>query len=655
MKIIPKTKKDFAWVKYSPDEIRTRAKKSVEILKKVIDEIKNIPKEKRNFENTVYALEATGETASIDNPMFFLHYVSTDPAVRKASEEMEEYISKEAININTDKDLYRAFLEYNPKSEKLSNVEIRLYEDYKRDFERKGFHLPEKIQDKIKRIKKEISTLHIKFSSNIASHHDFILCTKEELLGLPDSYISNLKIDSKTKKYIVTLAYPEMGPFMEFADNHKKRQELADKISQKGGKENIKILGRLLRLRRELANLLGFKYFADYEVEKNIANSSKIIETFLKDTIKKLEIGYRKEFSELEKYVKNKFGNIKLTYFNTGYYSAKMKKDLFDYDPNHIKEYFELNAVIEKMFEIFGGLFNVTFKENKVLPKWHKDMKIFDVLDKGKVCGHIGFDLYPRKDKYSHMACWNLIRGRANKFRGDTYLAPTSVIVGNFPNGTKATPSLLSFGEIETMFHEFGHAMHGVLSRATFASQSGTSVMFDFVEMPSQLFENWVDNAKNIKNISMHYKTGKKLDDKMVDKILQSKKFREQSEFYRIFVMSLQDLEMHTNKWNINPIVLDRQIRKKYFSIHPSPKSLFPASWGHMTDYAAKYYAYMWAIVYSYDVFSRFKKEGIMNKKVGMELRRKILEKGDSEDPIKLMTDFLGRKPNNKAFLEALK
>jgi thimet oligopeptidase len=478
------------------------------------------------------------------------------------------------------------------------------------------------------------------------------LCSEEDLVGLSKSYISNLKIDKKTNKRMVTLAYPELVPFLSFSESEGKRKELADKVSQRGGRKNLQILVELLKLRNKMAKLLGFENYVAYAVSDKIAEKPENVKRFLEDAIPDLMKKARTELSELQGFVDKKFPGKKISYYNQKYFSMKMQKDIFNYDSSLVKEYFELNNVISKMLDIFGKVFSVSFKENRLLSKWHKDVKIFDVIEKRKVVGHICFDLFPRPDKFSHMACWGLMRG---KKYGEDYTAPVSAVVGNFPKSSKSSPSLLSFGEIETLFHEFGHSLHNVFSRAEIVSQTGFGVAWDFVEMPSQLFENWARDKKILKGISKHYKTGKPLDNKIIENIVRSFKFMESSDFLVQFVYALQDYTMHSTKYNIPPLKLDREFNKKYWEIPKSPKSLFPAGFGHMTDYAAKYYSYMWAIVYAYDIFSKFQKDGIMNKKTGTELRKKILEKGGSRDELQQMEDFLGRKPNNKAFLEALK
>lgn len=654
MKIIPKTKKDFAWVKWGPSEINKQLDFVFKKIASDIKKIKSIPKNERTFENTVLSLDTIGSSdiGDEDGPITFLKNVSDRKEVRNASRKAEEKLMKKMIDISFDKGLFAAFNEYQFSAVGLSEPQIRLYEDTKEDFLKRGFYLPKKIQDEVKKINKHISDLSIKFSKNISSYHDFILCSDDDLKGLSESYISNLKIDKKTNKRMVTLAYPEIGPFMNFADSSSKRKELADKISQRGGKENLKILSQLLKLRNKMSKLLGFENYVAYAVVDKIAKKPENIKKFLEETIPDLMKKADLEMKDLQNFVDKNFSGEKINYYNQRYFSTKMQKEIFDYDPNLVKEYFEINNVILKMLDVFGKVFGVSFKENKILPRWHKDIKIFDVVEKGKVIAHICLDLFPRQDKFSHMACWGLMRG---KKKGSDYSAPVSSIVGNFPKSSKSSPSLLSFGEIETLFHEFGHSLHNAFSRAEIVSQAGFGVAWDFVEMPSQLFENWVRDEKILKKISCHYKTGKSLDDKTIKNIVKSFKFMESSDFLTQFVYALQDYEMHSTKYNVSPLKLDEEFNKKYRKIKKSPKSLFPAGFGHMTDYAAKYYSYMWAIVYAYDVFSKFKKDGIMNKKTGLELRKKILEKGGSMDELKQMENFLGRKPNNKAFLEALK
>jgi Zn-dependent oligopeptidase len=299
-------------------------------------------------------------------------------------------------------------------------------------------------------------------------------------------------------------------------------------------------------------------------------------------------------------------------------------------------------------------LFKVTFVKNTEIKLWHEDVFMFDVFEGNKKIAHLMFDLFPRKGKYNHACHWSMAHGSYRKDIGG-YETPTSVVIANYSKADKTNPSLLTFWDVEAFYHEFGHACHALLTRAKYASQSGTSVRQDFVETPSQLFELWLDDNEYLKSVSSHYKTGEHLNLDVIEKIQAMRGVQALDQNFRTFVLALFDLKVHLNPKAKILTIRDR-ILKDYGYFKISKIGLWPASFGHIFGgYDVGYYGYVWALVYSYDIFSRFKKEGIMNKKVGMELRNKILEKGDSEDSIKLMTGFLDRKPNNKAFLEALK
>jgi thimet oligopeptidase len=652
MKIIPKTQKDFEWVNWGPKEIKEEVEKSIEKVKSDYEKIKAIPKKARTFENTIYAMEKAGDL-EYDNPVGFLEYVSPSKKVREAAHVVSVWASQQMADVNNDIDLYRAFKEYNPRKEKLTDEEKELYKDTKIWFENKGFHLEEKERKELVSLSKKASKLSSEFSKNISDYEDHILCTKDDLKGLPENYISNLSKDKKSGKYIVSLDYPELQPFMRFADSDKKRKELSVKASQRGGRANLRILQSLLLIRKRRAEILGYGSYSEMVLKHRMSKKPEVVKAFLEDTLKSLKPAVKKENKELTKYAKKSLGIDELNFYNSAYAKNKMVEQLFDYDPNKTKEYFPMERVMKYMFSLFGGLFGVSFKKSD-LRMWHKDVLVFDVIEKNKKIAHLAFDLYPRKGKYSHMACWNLIGGEADKFRGKKYKAPFTVIVGNFPKGTKKNPSLLSVGEIETLFHEFGHMSHNMLSRVSLQSYSGTGTDFDFVETPSQLFENWVENIDILREMSSHYKTGEKLPDEILAKIEKMDGFMKAGKYYGTFVNSVHDLLMHTTHYKKDLLETARTMDKKYGMVKSNEKSLHPAGWGHMTGYASSYYSYMWSLVYSYDVFSRFKKEGIKNKKVGKDLREKILSKGGSVDEMKQMKDFLGRKPNNEAFLDAL-
>jgi len=654
MKVRPRTQKDFEWVNWTPKKIEEYAEQSILNLQKEIDDIISIPKEKRTFENTVYALSRAGHLTHEDNPIFFLEHVSVQETVRNTIRTARQKVEKKSIDIMHNKKIYDAYMEYDPTSENLNPEEVRLYEHMRLDLERAGFNLPEKTRNLLKKLQKDLTKWGSEFTANITNHHDYILCTKEELEGLPNGYISNLEKDKETGKFMVTLAYPELLPFMDFAVDRTKRKELADKASQRGGKKNIALLKKILPARHELAKILGYKNYAEYAEELMMAKHPTNVKKFLTNTIKDLKSIVKKEFTEIKNFAEKDLGLKDFSYYDASFVYTRLQEKTFGFDERQVKEYFEINAVLQGMLEHFSFIFGVSFKQNPTIKTWSRDVIFFDVLERGKVISHVGFDLYPRKGKYSHMACFYLMGGEAIDFRSKEYKAPVSLIVGNFPKGSKKNPSLLSADEIQTLFHEFGHAMHGCLSHTQFFNQCGLNVVWDFVEVPSQLFENWARDEKFLKKISKHHKTGEKIDTQLLKSVAASFSFRKASSYYRTFTMSLMDLEMHTTKSNIDPLILAQEYEKKYSFMQSSPKNLFPAGWGHLNGYAAKYYSYMWSLVYSYDIFSRFEQGGVYNKQIGKELRTKILAPGDTRDADELLRDFLGREPNNQAFLKEL-
>jgi thimet oligopeptidase len=308
------------------------------------------------------------------------------------------------------------------------------------------------------------------------------------------------------------------------------------------------------------------------------------------------------------------------------------------------------------MFSLFGTLFSISIKEAS-FPLWHKDVKSYQISDKdGSLIGYFVMDMFPREGKFGHAAMFDVIVPREHGYKTEKYIAPLSTMVCNFPTPSKNAPSLLSISEVETLFHEFGHLLHMTLSRARLESQAGANVAWDFVETPSQIMENWVWNEKILSKFSKHYKTGKKMPKGMIDRILSGKKFMNAYFYTRQILYGKFDLDLHTGK------VKDargayRKMNKLYFNIDlPKNETLFPAGFGHLVGYDAGYYSYLWALVYACDAFGEFEKKGnrdiMTNTKIGMKWRKEVLEKGSSEDEMKLVTNFLGRKPNQKAFLK---
>lgn len=666
MKTLPLTQKDFAWVKWTPKQMEKIAKEYLENKKKVYKEIKAILPENRTFLNTLYALERADD--SFDGALSkigLLSETSTKKEVRDGATKVLSFVSEKAVDIEYDRDLFIAVLEYyegNFRDEKkqLRKEDIKLLEETLREYRRLGFDLPEKTQKKLKTLLKKSSKLSIAFRKNINDYQDYILCTKEELDGMSDNYIAGLpkNVDGR---YIVSLQYPHILPFMAEAKNRKKREELALKNLKKGGKKNILILKDLVALRHDIATTLGYKHHADFKTENRMAKTGEMASRFQEDLLKKTSIAAKRELVELTKEAKS-LGIKKLEYYDTSFVGTLLKKKLYDIDPETVKAYFPTAHVQEEMFAMFGKLFSISFHA-VTLPMWHKDVTAYEIRDetkenKGELIGYFALDLYPREGKFGHACMVDVIVPKEKDWKGDEYLPAFSVMLCNFPTPTKKAPSLLSISDVETFFHEFGHLLHMTLSKARIESQAGANVAWDFVETPSQIMENWVWDKEVLKRLSRHYKTGEKMEAKMIERIIKGKVHMNAYFYTRQLIQGKLDMDLHLGKTK-DVEGAYRKMNKQFFNIDmPKVSPLFVAGFGHLVGYDAGYYSYLWALVYACDAFESFKTKGnknvMTNTEVGMKWRREVLEKGSSEDEMKLISNFLGRKPNNTAFLKEL-
>ncbi len=664
MKTLPLTAKDFGWVNMTPSLMKKQADAYILHKKKVYNEIKKILPENRTYLNTLYALERCDDFfGSFFGKMGLLSEVSPKKEVRDEAHAVATQMSQKLVDIEYDRDLFIALCEYyegNFRDEKrsLRKEDIKLLEETLREYRRMGFDLPSEKQKKLKVLMKKTSKLSIAFRQNINDYQDYILCTKEELAGLSERFISTLPQDKKGK-YIITLQYPHIGPFMAEAENRKKREELSLKNLKKGGVKNLKIIEELVKVRHEIATILGYKHHADFRTENRMAKSAKNAEDFQNSLLKTLAPLAKNDVGTLRVHAQT-LGIKKLEHYDIGYVATSLKKKLYDLDPETVRSYFPLEHVKRELFALCEQLFGIVIAEypHKL---WHKDVTMYQINDAdakndNSLIGYFALDLFPRDGKFGHAAMFDVIVPHEEGHKTEEYCAPFSSMVCNFPTPTKKTPSLLTIGEVETVFHEFGHLLHMTLSRARLESQAGANVAWDFVETPSQIMENWVWDKEVMKKLSRHYITGKHMDDAMIDRIIKGKTFQNAYFYTRQLVQGKLDLDLHTGKVK-DASQAYRKMSKYYFNVElPEKETLFPAGFGHLVGYDAGYYSYLWALVYACDAFESFKTKGnknvMTNKEVGMKWRHEVLEKGSSDDEMKLVKNFLGRAPNQKAFLK---
>ena len=643
--------------------------------KEAYNKIKSIKKEDRNFENTILALEEAGDRFT-DTFYQIVVYAMThkEKSYRDEANNFKKLLSEKSIDLEYDKDIYRSFMDYyegNYKKGKKSldkffgEGSVKLVEDNYKAYKRMGFDLPKVKQERLKKIIKEISKLSIDFSKNIDEYRDFILYGEEEIKGLPENFIKTLeKVEGK---YKITLDYSIIGPFLKYANSRERRKEIMDRNYRKGGEKNLEILSKIIKLREEKARILGYKNFIDFQIENRMAKNEKNVYRFVEGLIKKLYSKSKKDLEELNTFAKNnleQYKNVKeLSYFDMSYVVNKLKESKYKYDSAKLKEYFLLENVLKVAFEIFGELFNFTAKEindkdiRKILVD--KDIKIFEFIDKKSknIISYLILDLFPREGKYTHACSAEFVSGGEV---GGKRIVPINEIICNFSKKNKNIPSLLSLSEVETFFHEFGHALHFMFTKVKYSSQAGYNVVWDFVETPSQMMENFLFEEKNLRKLGIHYKTKKVLDKEIINKIIEGKNFFNSFDYLRQNIMSLFDLDIHSNKIETNSKNLARyyiDMIKRYQDIELDKSNIFPAGFGHLMGYASSYYSYMWALVYADDFYSIFKEVGNDKnklKEIGARYRKEILEVGGSRDEMDSVKKFLKRKPSNKAFLKKI-
>ncbi|OGM93274.1 hypothetical protein A2372_02635 [Candidatus Wolfebacteria bacterium RIFOXYB1_FULL_54_12] len=649
------TPEDFAWVSWTPEIIAQKIQEAIEAKKARYATIKAIAPEARTFENTIVAIESSSyDHDDAMGAIGFLTHVSPTKEVRDAAQSAIEELQKAMIDIEYDEAMYRAVQEYAAKNEQLKGADAQLFADTMRAYKRMGFALETEKQKQLKDNLKETAELASGFEKAIADHADRILVRREELRGLPEAYINGLKRDEEGN-YIVTLAYPDYIPFCERCDSAPRRKELMDKFNRRGGVANMERLRRILELRAENAVLLGYPHHAAFKLEDRMAKTVDAVNAFYDDL--RTAVGNSAKFDlQLLAAMKQKdLGDpsARLAYYDIGYYIQQDKMNGYAVDDEAIREYLPLEAVKATMFDLYSTVLGLSFSVEQ-FPAWHESVQWYRVNNTdGSLVGYFALDLFPREGKYGHAMMQPIVQGRmVSRDPQSVYATPTCAVVANFNPPAGDTPALLSHGEVQTLFHEFGHAIHTLVTVAPYASQAGTSTARDFVEAPSQMFEYWVWEKDLLKKMSKHHATGEPLPDDLIDRIIRAKNHAQGYSVLRQLFLGTFDMAMHTTVEPVDPVQVYADLYKKTFELDSSSDQLWAAGFGHLMGYDAGYYGYLWSEVYAADMFARFRAEGVLDPKVGMDYRKKILEVGSSRDEIESVKDFLGRVPNNKAFLQ---
>lgn len=644
---------------YTPQEISALEERAAKELDINLNFLAAIPADRRDFTNTVRALEdAYTSYWFVPKNLSLLSYFHQDSAVRDAAANLEAIGVDKKLSVFARKDVYKALKEYADTNPQLNHEDMRLLSKWLERFERAGMALSEKDAEAYAQLNTERLNKITRYNVNLNNYKDELVVGREELDGLGETYINRLE-RTKDGKYIVTLKYPDYNPFMSSAKSEKARKALQEKFARRGGKENVKLLEDTVELRRKQAALLGFKRYPDYVLPVRMAKNYETLEAFLKNLQKEVTPLAQDEMKAYLKLQEETTGQQadEMTAWNLPYWSNQYKKKYYQVDDDKIKEYFPADKVISGMFEVFGNLFGITFTQAD-LPVWHPEVVVYQIKDKktGELISNFYLDLFPRDGKYTHAATWSFV----DRFElpDGQMQTPSVVIAANFTPAGKGTPSLLEHSEVETLFHEFGHVLQMSMATSKYATLTGDNVAWDYIEAHSQLLENWAWQPQVLKKISAHYKTGETLPDGLISSLVKSKNVGVAVAFLRQNFLGQYDLALHTAAKRVDSTKLYAQMMHNISGI-PMTKGTYPqASFGHimsLTDpYDVGYYVYAWSLVIAQDIFSRFEDEGLFNAELGAKLRKYIYTPGTVYDENEMVEKFLGRPYNDKAFLKSL-
>lgn len=639
----------------SKEEIELRVRNAIKKAQSMLEPIYGIKPETRTFSNTMRALDVASEHFRIVvSSIEILSLVSPDDSVRNAAHKgLIELKASEIDLFSLNPRLYAACAEYETlqkkQPENLSQPESYFLKIVMEEFRRNGLQLPPEKQEIVKKIKKELAEHETNYDRNIAASQGFITATKEELKGLADSYINTLRKNEKGL-YILGTDYPTYFKVIKECAVASTREKLYKEYNKKAYPENEKELADVIRLRDELAKALGFQSFAHYDIGDQMAKTPEKVQQFLGEVTERAQPKATQEVLQFKKDLPKEVNLTKDGKFygwDFGYVMDQYKKKHLEVNEAIISEYFPLDHTLAALLNVYEKFFGVTFKKVDVAQLWHKDVRFLAAYKEGTYLGMIILDLFPRPFKYSHMAQATIVPPVLEK----SYYPSVLFLVGNFPVGTDEQPALLTRQDVITFFHEFGHVMHALLGKTSLSIQS--SVKGDFVEMPSQAFEEWVWDPGILKLVSSHYKTKEPLSDELIDRIRNLKTI--DSGFMTVRQLSLARLSLDyflegADKDTFGIYKKLCEIFMPYMEFDPDNRVY--CAFTHLMGYSAKYYGYLWSKVYALDIFYYILPQGLLNPAIGSRFAEQVLSKGGSDDPMNLLKNFLGREPSSDAFFK---
>ncbi len=618
--------------------------------------------DKPTFENTNLALESCGSILGRNTSILFnLNSAETNDEIQLIASQAAPLLTKFQNDINLNEVLFdRIRYVYENTDQKNLNTEQKtLLEKQYKGFVRNGALLDKSEKKKLRIIDAKLAKLSLSFGQNVLAEtqaYELHIKDEKKLRGLPESLIEMAKsiAEKKRKKgWIITLDYPMYVPFTKYSEERELRKEITLAFGKRGYQKNknnnTEIIKQITLLRKERAKLLGYNSHADFILEERMASSVLEVKKFLDGLAKKAFPAAEKEWDTIKTFAKNKLNLKKLEKWDIAFVSEKIKKVKLDFDEQELKPFFSIDNVLKGLFEIVEKLYDLKFKENYDIQRYNKEIRVFEVYKKGLFYALLYADFFPRPGKRDG-AWMTSFRSQKKNQR------PHVSIVCNFSRPTKTKPSLLTFQEVTTLFHEFGHALHGILANTNYSSLSGTNVYWDFVELPSQIMENWCYEKEALLIYAKHYKTGKALPRKFIEKIKKIKNFQQGLHTLRQLSLGYLDMSYHTKISNKikNVKKHEKSVIEKFQFTKDIDENCLSTSFSHIFQggYAAGYYSYKWAEVIEADAFELFLENGIFDKKTSAKFHDNILSKGGTEHPMILYKKFRGKVPNSSALLK---
>jgi len=640
----------------------------IKIKRAEIDAVINNP-DKPTFDNTIAAIEKSGELLKKVSRVFSnISGSNGDDETQKIAETITPELSKLNNDIFLNEKLYHRIKSINDEKDKLNLTaeQLKVLDNYYTDFVRNGIGLDEDKKARLKKINEELSMLSLKFGDNLRKETNsiaLVVDNKEDLIGLPDAAIQGAQelaeLNGLNGKWAFNLQRTSFTPFLQYSEKRNLREKIYKAYLMRGNNnnefDNKEIIKKIIALRIEKSNMLGYKTFADFKLEKNMAKNTETVNKFLADLWMPALKKSKEEAAEMQKLIDTEGGNFKLAGWDWWYYAEKVKIEKYALDEEMLRPYFKMENVRQGAFDVAAKLYGIQFIKRDDIPVYQPDVDVFEVKEAdGTHIGILYTDYFPRSGKRAG-AWMSGFRGQSNM--DGEFITPLIVNVGNFSKPTKDKPALLSFDEVNTLFHEFGHGLNGLFTKSVYPGAQRSSV--DFVELPSQIMENWASHPEVLKMYAKHYQTGEPIPDDLIQKIVNSQYFNKGFETLEYLAASILDMDWHTIT-NANVIDVEKFEEESLsrMGLIPEIASRYQSTnFNHIfggDGYSAGYYGYRWSGVLDSDAFEAFLENGLFDRTTAEKFRRNILEKSGSDDPMVLYIKFRGREPKPDALIKKL-